>query len=212
MENANKSALRRMLLYGNFFGDGTNTLTNLLQDSRTDVEMDHTEAEIEGVATQLLSARGKYGTIRLWLDPTVDYIPRKFTLTKRGSDLFDSNKPVNSISEMAGKGSIFPTGKLSEYQRVIDKVRVVNSAGVKLIQAFRERLIYTFENGERLTWRYDVSLSNVDLDPKFHPEYFQITTKVPDRTPVRNLDDSRTVYVWRDGKVEIDKSLDSQAE
>ena len=208
--NAAKTSLERLqfgsLLYGNPFGEGQQTLSDLLRESK--ISTDGKEYAIDGNRhLKLLEAHGKYGVIHFWLDPEADYVPRKVSMKKRGTDILDT-KPVNSLSDIGGKGTMWPTGKLSEYEQVIDNVQVAKISNVLLIDAFTETEVYRFASGESLTMRNDVTISDLNLNPNFPAEYFQISTEIPDGTEVRDLDNPQIVYEWRDGK--IGKVLDKK--
>lgn len=186
------------LSYGVVNGNGGKHFPDVLHDSK--VSTDGKAYTIDSHETKLLKAVGGNGTFLIWLNPTAGFVLQQMIVTKTGDDLLDG-KPVRTIANIAGPGTMYPTGRLDSYEQRIEHVKTEQIEGVPIIREFVETMTYRFQNGDSLALRSEVSLSNIKANPVFPEGFFSIAAEVPNGTRVQDLEHPQIQYVWSDGKL-----------
>jgi len=185
-------------IYGVLFGNGEKQLADVLKT--LDVSTDGKTYSVDGHDTKLLTATGRNGTFKLWLDPSAGYVLRRLEVSKANDDLLDG-RPINTISNMAGPGTIYPTGQLLSCERSIDQVITEAIDGVHLVREYVQTTTYHFKDDETLLMRDEVKISNLNINPTFPNGFFSISSEIPNGSHVQDLDNPQIMYEWRDGKL-----------
>lgn len=183
-------------LFGYFDANSQLPLTEILQQS----ELLAREESVNGSTLRVLEGKGKWGTHTLWLDPQLGYLPRRIDQSKQANDWGESGKPISSAKYAAG--SVYPNAFLTTWS---DRFEVTNFDRVgnqTLVTSFKLMHELRFANGQTVTFRTDVNLSEIQLNPDFSKDDpFRISTSIPNGAYVQVDDREGINYEWQDGKI-----------
>lgn len=181
------------LLFGHFPGDAPHSVLDIIQQADLSIG----EEPIDGHSTVWLQGRGRYGVHRIWIDPAIGFKPRRVEVRKEGSDLLGSV----AVSSVTGQGGLYPPLRLEkfvlvasafQYQRV-GKSHFVTSLTIAIEHAYR---------GAIVRMRHEIGFTDISVSPGVsNRDAFQISTSIPNGTPVTNLDAPTINYEWQNGQV-----------
>jgi hypothetical protein len=173
------------LLYGRLHGA---PLAEALRQSKLSAR----KAELDGKPVCVLEATGKSGTHTLWLDPAMDFLPRRIEERRKIEDspVFPEDDPY------------LPAARLIEEKLIVDGVRIERAGTTDVLTEFTERLTRHFDNGQSATWTGTFRIRDVKLHLDFtKDDPFKISTPVADGTRVFVHDEPTIDYEWRNGKI-----------
>ncbi len=153
---------------------------------------------IDGRALWIMDSSGNWGHHILWLDPAMNFLPRRIRQEKRADDWVAPDKPVRALAAVAG--TAYP--KMA-YKKITQDVVVTKCERVQNVPVpvqFRQTEVDVLQNGRSATTESHFSLSNVRINPDFSTA-FMISTPIPNGTPVQVDDAPGINYEWQDGKI-----------
>lgn len=183
-------------LWGKNMGNGSHTVAELLAQA-TDVSVQESPENVNGVSCQVVEARTEHGQVKAWIAPEKGYAAMRWTVQKEPGDRFDERLvKSNSVrSEFTADdlqevdGFWIPTGGHYTY-RIQDPDP---GDGVRTSTA-----------------KVRFKASNVTLNPDFAAlKAFQVD--FPEGTRVTVSDAPGISYIWRNGQLTMnlpDKFLD----
>ncbi len=184
-------------LWGRICGNNHKSVADLLEESG-DLTMQ--EESIDNVPCFVLQGSTKYGRTTAWIAPEKGYKALKWSIEKKGDDLFDE-KPITAEFWIA-------TFEAVEFQQIEDFF--VPTAGVFTLNQ-------SYPDGKKFSAREDFAVSNIELNPDFNSvEAFKVN--LPNGLRVYSEEAPGIRYKWQDGNVvpdidrrnfeEIDKMID----
>jgi len=184
--------------YGAVVGDSGRLLPDLLRMCALSVRSD----SLVGNAVFILEGRGPYGLYKLWLDPSIGYLPRRIEILKEGNDLM-GNK---AISQITGDGSLYPASRQKQFSVVVEDFQYQPLGAGFVPTTYSEDAQWIYEDGSQVSVSTAVVLSEftllTDSSDKLSDKAFELSMKIPDGTRVDVLDSPNISYLWRDGKIE----------
>jgi hypothetical protein len=180
---------------GYILGNGTARLPDILRNSST-LKIRDDRPEIDGYPTYVLESIGENGKIILWLDPESGFHARRIEVYKSGEDLLDRR----AMSSIRSESNIAYNKQLEKYSVVVDSVKIEKIDGVFIMTEANMTETQTYSDGHEIHATCDFKRSKIDLNPDFDAlRAFEI--KVPDGTPVYDIDFEAANFVVLNGKI-----------
>jgi hypothetical protein len=155
------------------------------------------DERIAEVACSLVEATTPYGMVRLWIAPSLSYLPVRATLTKGSEDILVDTALKVQPRFHSWPNNVHRTG----WSMQVDCTEVAEQAGTHVQMKGHMSESTEFSDGRRDLVDLDFVRKDVVLDPHFPASAFE--TDLPDGAEITNMDDkdSGVHYVWKDGKV-----------
>lgn len=191
-----------------WIGSANHTVQELMLSSGT-AELTGRE-EIGADLCDVVTARTRFGEIRVWIAPEKDYVLKKVVFEKGPGDLYWHGgagtlaEYWNNVDEFSGTSPRDVMGQgheLVKWSAVLDNVQIGLVDGNYV--AIEGELVETYDlaRGADLIQRVEYVRSEID----FHPDFEAIgafETDLPSGTPIARWDmpDSGVRWVWMDGE------------
>ena len=190
-----EAGAERILLFltGHLSSNGSRRLLEILKESTLELR----EVKASGMSLKALEAKGQWGRHAVWLDPSLGFMPRRVSQSKEQSDWFNVDQPIGSMKIYEYEGA-----KLNTLEQVAEATKIEQIAGRPVVTAFKLEEKLGMVDGNTITRRFVVELSDVNLDPDFvTKDHFVASKAIPNGTQVTSADQPNIVFEWQDGKI-----------
>ncbi len=177
---------------GRMYGSTGKSVADLLSDSKGCQIRKELEV-INGIDCYVIEGYSQYGKVIAWIAPSKGYNAVRWSIEKNKDSFFNNEKLHSSIKKWT------VTFEANSFQQ-IDEIYLTESGVLNF------ELI--FDSGQVELTEYRYNRTEVDLNPDFVAlNAFKLN--LPEDTRVSIADIPSISYIWRNGKLEADKILDS---
>ena len=172
-------------LTGQFFGSNDQSIYDLLKGA-SNLKLHNKVTKITGYNTYLVEADTKYGIVKAWISPDLDYNCLKWEIIKEPNQFYRDGKFTNDW--------------FTEWTAVYDAEKVEQIDGQYFITQARSN--YRVNNGDIVLANrtYHFNLKNFDLNPDYEAlGAFEI--QLPEGTVVTDKDFPGVRYQWIGGQL-----------
>ena len=172
-------------LKGKIDGSNYQSIYELLKGA-ADLKLHDQVTKIIGYDTYLIEADTKYGIVKAWISPDLDYNCLRWEIIKAQNQFYRDGTTTND--RFTKRTDVF----IAEKVKQIDGIYVVTQA----------KLDNKVENGEKVLSNstYHFNLKNIDLSPDYEAlRAFEI--QLPEGTVVRDEDNPEVRYQWIGGQL-----------
>jgi hypothetical protein len=167
-------------------------------------------ADVEGKLTYVVTSRGKYGLITLWLDPSFGNLPRRIEIRKQAGDTYGSRVLVPRKPASAGpspttingpQGLVHVDVPWSHVVQEYKNMQLEEHQGIPVLMGCDYESQTTDDDGTVHNYRQELRVRSLVINPDTWPvDAFQPSIPIPNHYIVNSV--SKTVrYRWVDGKV-----------
>jgi hypothetical protein len=183
------------VLYGYLQDNGAETLPVILKESTLSVRKER----FQGRDLWVLEGTGKWGQVRLWLDPALEYWPRRIVQHKSEKDWYGREKTIESLR---ASPPFRPRAAYRGIHRDIELTDYHNVKGVMVPTKLALTEVESFVNNPDVTYKTRVTLSGIDLRPDFITrDLFTMSAPIRNGTYVQVDDRPGIEFEWQNGEI-----------
>jgi hypothetical protein len=196
------------ILFGRFSGDAGQSIWKVMREASTLEVLPETEV-LDGVETQVVKSRGKFGSHTLWLDSKCGCLPRRVEIIKKLGDLHDDYQFGSRIgqAEEPPRDPDKPPNQVPDLRESWSKIevtRIENRDGLFVITAWNADGRIVRADGKTMGGPVEYSVSRVNVKPETWPDNpFRPSIEIPNRTRVLPRDGLPGMeYEWVEGTIQ----------
>lgn len=158
------------------------------------------DESVDGFPCELLSTKNQYGDLRVWLDPTVNYLPRRVILIKHADDRCN-DKTLKDLP-LSKADDYRPHGKTVEIYTEFSNVQIDQIEGGPVISSCTVLDRTTFDSGESIEQTTSWTTEKLSLTVNAtDPSLFRLKMPVPDGVPISIDEAPHLDYQVKGGKI-----------
>ncbi len=193
-------------LQGIFIGD-FERVDSILEKSDV-VKVSDRKEKVGNYSCYVISAEGKYGKYKIWIDPEHGYNIAKAKVSKKRDDIAWRNMPLGPRMEKTkGERRTYQMGEHPGIKKslsfVLDNVKYENVGGVWIPVSANFQTEITHVNGRTVELETSIERKNIQINPTFGENDFK-PDNIADGTRVAIIPYTSISYTWQAGKV-VDK-------